>query len=66
MQEPKCWTRKCKHFVGAKNDGDETTERWICKAFLDGIPAKIAYGENMHDKPFPGDHGIQFERGGSL
>ncbi len=32
-----------------------------CKAFPDGIPDKILMGEADHTKPFPGDHGIQFE-----
>ena len=62
MHEPKCWKRKCKHFDGAKNDGDETTERWVCAAFPDGIPAKIAYGSNRHTSPVEGDHGITYEK----
>jgi hypothetical protein len=31
-----------------------------CAAFQ-GIPAMFANGEAVHDRPFPGDHGIQFE-----
>ena len=63
MREPKCWTRKCKHFIGAKNDGDETTERWVCEAYPDGIPSRIAFGNSRHIKPEKGDHGIQYEKG---
>ena len=61
LQEPKCSIRKCVHLIGVKNDGDETTERVVCKAFPDGIPGEIAYGDNLHIKPFKGDHGIQYE-----
>ena len=32
-----------------------------CKAFPDGIPREILDGEVKHTKPYPGDHGIQFE-----
>jgi hypothetical protein len=34
----------------------------VCKAFPKGIPDKIWSGENNHEKPFKGDHGIQFEK----
>lgn len=54
LATPKCWKRKCKHFLGVKNDDDtEETERNYCEAFPDGIPHKIAYGRNKHDKPLP-------------
>ena len=66
MQEPKCFTRNCKHFIGVKNDGDELSERVACKAFPDGIPDSIAYGTNKHDKPVKGDHGIRYEKGDPL
>jgi hypothetical protein len=61
IAEPNCYRRRCKHFIGVKNDGDETTERVVCAAFPDGIPDEIAYGENDHTAPYPGDGGIQFE-----
>ena len=50
IQEPKCFKRKCKHFIGVKNDGDETTERVYCAAYPDMIPDVIAYGTNKHKK----------------
>ncbi len=57
-----CYNRKCKHFEGIiQPDGTEMTERAVCKAFPNGIPDEIAYGNNKHDKPYPGDNGIQFE-----
>lgn len=37
--------------------------RRVCEAYPDGIPAAIWEGRNDHTKPFPGDHGIRFERG---
>jgi len=33
-----------------------------CKAFPGGIPREIWLGKNTHMVPYPGDHGIQFEK----
>jgi len=63
IEEPRCRARRCKHFLGVRQDGeDEMTERCVCKAFPDGIPEVIAYGPEPHKKPYPGDGGIQFEK----
>ena len=63
MAESRCWTRRCKHFIGVSQpDGTELTERVVCKAFPDGIPDEIAYGDNLHLSPWGDDNGIQFER----
>lgn len=45
----------CKHWRPA--------EGRTCAAFpeRDSIPMDIWMGRNNHRKPFPGDHGIQFE-----
>ena len=65
LAEPKCYTRRCRHFMGVKwFDIEEETERVICRAFPEGIPGEIAYGANPHTEPFPGDNGITFEREG--
>lgn len=32
-----------------------------CTAYPDGIPLPIIGGDLAHDRPLPGDHGIQFE-----
>lgn len=62
LTEPNCSKRGCLHFRGVSQpDGTEMTERVVCDAFPDGIPDEIAYGDNLHLKPFPGDHGIQFQ-----
>lgn len=62
IMEPKCWERGCKHFLGVKQpDGTEMTEFVYCEAFPEGIPNEIAYGNNLHTEPFPGDNGIRFE-----
>lgn len=47
-----CQERKCKHYLG--NDK--------CLAFPEGIPDEIAYGDNPHTAPYPGDHGIRYEK----
>jgi hypothetical protein len=62
LERPQCHKRRCKHFIGAKNDGTEITERVVCKAFPDKIPDDIAYGSNLHLTPVKGDHGIQYEK----
>ena len=49
----------CKHF----DLSSERSSHLKCKAFPDGIPNKILKGEVKHIKPYPGDHGIQFEEG---
>ena len=62
IEEPKCYTRKCKHFLGVKSDGLEINERVYCVAFPNRIPDEIAYGRNKHNEPFKGDHGVLYER----
>lgn len=60
-----CYTRHCKFYQGIiQPDGTELSERNYCKAFPDGIPDSIAYGEIIHDKPIK-DQGntIVFEKG---
>jgi len=64
LREPKCWTRKCKHYLGIiQPDGTELTETNYCKAFLKEIPREIAYGYSLHLKSLP-DQGndIVFEK----
>ena len=64
LAEPTCWTRKCKHFQGVGGPDDtEVGEYVYCKAFPDGIPGEIAYGNNKHEKPLPGQgNEIVYER----
>jgi len=56
IAEPKCWTRKCKHFIGVsrKKLEDERTEFVYCEAFPEGIPAIVAYGSVKHLTPLKG------------
>lgn len=64
LAEPTCWARKCKHYIGViQPDGTELTETNSCKAFPESIPAEIAYGENRHLRPLPGQgNKIVFEK----
>lgn len=48
LAEPKCYTRKCRHFDGV--EGDEPDERVVCEAFPDGISDDIAYGDEQCDR----------------
>jgi len=58
LAEPTCFTRECKNYIGVKQDKDgEMNERNVCKAFPDGIPAEIAYGDNLHAIPLPEQKG---------
>ncbi len=52
--EPKCYTRKCIHFIGVNEVEEEEDQKVICEAFPEGIPAEIAYGNNKHLKPLAG------------
>ena len=47
----------CKHFLNNKKD------EWglRCKAFPDGIPDEIIFGDFDHHKPHKDDNSIQFE-----
>jgi hypothetical protein len=58
LQEPKCSIRKCEYFIGARylEEGEET-EVVYCKAFPNGIPSDIAYGNDKHLKVYPGQIG---------
>ena len=54
LLSPKCYERKCKYYFGIiQPDGTEETEVNNCKAFPDGIPNEIAYGNNKHLKVLP-------------
>ena len=55
IAEPKCSIRKCTYFQGVSQpDGTEMSETVVCQAFPEGIPDEIAYGNNSHIFPLPG------------
>jgi hypothetical protein len=63
---PNCYKRSCVHFLGVADPNapdDDDRQRPRCRAFPDGIPEEIAYGDNEHLEPVEGDHGITFRAG---
>ena len=50
LQPPKCFERQCKHYWGViQSDPDEEgSEFCACRAFPEGIPEDIAYGDDPH------------------
>ena len=65
LEEPRCFTRKCIHFIGVKNliEGDAFSVANFCNAFPNGIPDEIAYGDNLHLEPLKGQgNDIVFEK----
>ncbi len=61
LVEPKCFSRECNNFLGASGR-KEIAQIVVCRAFPEGIPDEIAYGDVLHLESYPGDNGIQFER----
>lgn len=62
LKQPQCSIRRCIHLMDVfQPDGTEKDERPACRAFPRGIPDEIAYGNNPHTEPFPGDGGILYE-----
>jgi hypothetical protein len=54
LMEPNCRKRNCVHFEGVKWLGkEESSEVVYCKAFPNGIPGGIAYGEDKHLEVHP-------------
>lgn len=62
LREPRCFARQCKHFLGVNDVNQEVEQLVVCKAFPEGIPDEIAYGDDLHLKPVEGDRGIQYEK----
>lgn len=50
--EPRCYWRHCRHFQGVTGD-DEVDQVLSCPAFPQGIPERIAYGEDNHEVVAP-------------
>ena len=59
---PNCFKRKCRHHI-IESDEESFQSRVVCRAFPDGVPEEIAFGDNLLTTPYPGDHGIQYEGG---
>lgn len=65
---PNCYYRACKHYFDRgkptwkREDYPIDAEPAWCRAFPGGIPHEIAWGDNPHTEPYPGDHGLRFEK----
>jgi len=58
LGEPECSIRECVHLLGVIQDKEqEQGERVTCRAFPNGIPAVIAYGDNKHARKVKGQTG---------
>ena len=65
LSTPRCYERECKNYEGVRRlRNDERSEDNVCLAFPQGIPEKIAYGNNLHFVPLK-DQGndIVFQKG---
>lgn len=49
----------CQHFQWGEAGGEERFA--YCRAFPEGIPQEVFYGEFVHKTPYPGDKGFQWE-----
>lgn len=62
VEVAKCDDRGCKYFSGFRKLKSGVIVNY-CKAFPDGIPEAIAYGDNKHLKPLKGQkNDIVFEK----
>ncbi len=55
---PKCSERKCTNYIGMRElvEGDESSHKYICVAFIFEIPDEIAYGDELHVNPLWKQH----------
>lgn len=62
---PRCHQRECTHYLGIlQPDNTELTETPYCVAFPQGIPADIAWGNNLHATPTPDQtNTVVYEKG---
>ena len=61
LEQCNCEKRNCINYGGVEASGDGVDAKNICLAFPEGIPDKIAYGDNKHLEPVKGDSGITYE-----
>ena len=66
IEEPRCFSRDCRHFQGVEQRGpNEADQILVCPAYPNGIPDRIAYGTELHliaqDDQVP--NGVVYEKG---
>lgn len=49
LAEPNCSKRSCIHFLGHDRlNGTDESLVHVCRAYPDGIPDEIAFGDDLH------------------
>ena len=51
----------CKHIIFEDNDGVRIPSH-RCKAYPEGIPIEIQFGDVVHDKSYKNDGGVVYEK----
>jgi len=55
-----CQQAGCKYFKAPVGPPEDPV--FVCDAFPAGIPEEILSGRDKHEKPYPGDGGVRYEK----
>lgn len=64
IKQSTCDKRDCEHYQGVNkaNPDDESTEFHYCRAYPEGIPDDISFGNKRHLQSYGDDSGIIFKK----